>query len=183
MSDCKNCVLRQPTDNSAPCFDPENPLHYECAVDSDFWPDRAEICPDRTENAFGPYYLTVEIPDLDRTRKELESLKEKVRRVIALIVSDPQFDVDHRTWKEIDSLVTDLEMPPCGCPKELESLRVKVQQANNYLSGGGGGARSVQHAAELWGRVCAAEDKPKVCPHCNHSPCLGQIESDDCVTA
>jgi len=135
MADCKNCVLRQPTDDSAPCFDPENPLHYECAVDSDFWPDRAEICPDRTENAFGPYYLTVEIPDLDRTRKELTALENT------------------------------------------------VQAANNYLSGGGGGARSVQHAAELWGRVCAAEDKPKVCPHCNHSPCLGQIESDDCVTA
>lgn len=46
--------------------------------------------------------------------------------------------------------------------KELESLKDKVQQANNYLSGGGCGAKSVQHAAELWGRVCAAlEDKPK----------------------
>jgi len=37
--------------------------------------------------------------------------------------------------------------------EELETLREKVRQANNYLSGGGCGARSVQHAAELWGKM------------------------------
>ena len=37
--------------------------------------------------------------------------------------------------------------------EELESLKKTVQDANNYLSGGGCGARSVQHAAELWEKM------------------------------
>jgi len=52
------------------------------------------------------------------------------------------------------------ELGPC-C-KELEGLRGLVRSANNYLSGGGCGASSVQRAAELWEKMrSAVEDKPK----------------------
>jgi len=34
--------------------------------------------------------------------------------------------------------------------EEVEILQQQIQHANNYLSGGGCGARSVQRAAELW---------------------------------
>ena len=37
--------------------------------------------------------------------------------------------------------------------EEVEILNQTIQYANNYLSGGGCGERSVQHAAELWCKI------------------------------
>ena len=41
--------------------------------------------------------------------------------------------------------------------EEVEILNQQIQHANNYLSGGGCGAVSVQRAAELWRRVAGLD--------------------------
>ena len=43
---CYNCAMRQPTLESAGNFNPANPDHFECAVESEFFPDAADICQD-----------------------------------------------------------------------------------------------------------------------------------------
>jgi len=38
--------MRQPTEESAPCFDSENPDHWECAHGHEYFPDEAYLCMD-----------------------------------------------------------------------------------------------------------------------------------------
>lgn len=60
MNACQTCALRQPTEESAPHFDPANPEHWECAVECVCWRCNDDgqdvfaclpcICPDYTED-------------------------------------------------------------------------------------------------------------------------------------
>ena len=54
------------------------------------------------------------------------------------------FDMDQH-----EELVLEIEY----LKSENEELKQLIQQANNYLSGGGCGGSSVQRAAELWRKM------------------------------
>jgi len=43
---CENCLMRQPTLESAGGFDKDNPEHWECAAGNDSFPDGAVVCMD-----------------------------------------------------------------------------------------------------------------------------------------
>jgi len=44
--ECKDCLMRQPTEAAASCFDSSNPAHFECAMNGEYFPDMAYMCPD-----------------------------------------------------------------------------------------------------------------------------------------